>query len=234
VSTERIGKGPWARWVATAIVPDEGSSTAHRGAALARAREVYDVVVDEGEIRARVGDERVTLSARPVPERIWAAMVRSARTNPPLKPAVEGRSQSIQLEHLMTLDWDEPLIPKTASIARECTCTHLHAEEGAKVCEHIAAVAYAVAEQIDRDPAVLLRWRGCLRSYERPAVPVETAVGETPAAAWEARELAPARPLRRLPAGAVLKRLGPSGVRAGSDDLADVLERAYRAFTDRG
>jgi hypothetical protein len=36
--------------------------------------------------------------------------------------------------------------------------------------------------------------------------------------------------LRPLPPGAVLKRLGPSGVRVATVDLAEVLERAYRAF----
>jgi hypothetical protein len=33
-----------------------------------------------------------------------------------------------------------------------------------------------------------------------------------------------------MPPGAVLKRLGPSGIAAGDDDLADVLQRAYDAF----
>jgi len=33
-----------------------------------------------------------------------------------------------------------------------------------------------------------------------------------------------------MPVGAVLKRLGPSGLRIGTDDLADVLERAYAEF----
>ena len=28
---DRIGRGPWARWLATAVVPDEGSTRAERG-----------------------------------------------------------------------------------------------------------------------------------------------------------------------------------------------------------
>jgi SAM-dependent methyltransferase len=47
---------------------------------------------------------------------------------------------------------------------------------------------------------------------------------------WEAGPLPPLRELRPLPAGAVLKRFGPSGVRVGDEDLADVLTRAYASF----
>jgi hypothetical protein len=36
--------------------------------------------------------------------------------------------------------------------------------------------------------------------------------------------------VRPMPVGAVLKRLGPSGIAVGEDDLAQVLERAYEAF----
>jgi hypothetical protein len=40
--------------------------------------------------------------------------------------------------------------------------------------------------------------------------------------------------VRPLPVGTVLKRLGPSGVRAGRGDLVDVLERAYVEFAKSG
>ena len=62
-----------------------------------------------------------------------------------------------------------------------------------------------------------------------PAVAVET----VPPEAWEAGTLPELRPLRPLPVGGVLKRLGPSGLRVGGDDLADVLERAYEIRQDR-
>lgn len=39
------------------------------------------------------------------------------------------------------------------------------------------------------------------------------------------------RPPRPLPVGAVLKRLGPSGVRLHGVDLADKLQRAYVSFS---
>ena len=56
VSTEqeRIGRGPWARLFASAVVGDESSSSAERGRALARAGAVHTLAVDEGMLSARV------------------------------------------------------------------------------------------------------------------------------------------------------------------------------------
>ena len=216
-----IGKGPWARLFATAVVPDESSSVAEQGRRLVKS--VESLVVEAGTLSASVDGCDVTIAAEPVPPRIWAALTRSARSNPQLAAAIAGRGQSVHLEHLMTLDWERPLVPRKRELVRRCSC------ERGGACEHVAALAYAFAEEIDKDPSALLRWRGVSAVEEEvpePAVVVAT----VPADAWEAGSLPEPRPLRPLPVGAVLKRLGPSGLRAGSDDLADVLERAYAEF----
>ena len=71
--------------------------------------------------------------------------------------------------------------------------------------------------EIDRDPAILLRWRGCEAEDEiEPAAPMPCPL-VMPEDAWEAGPLPEPRPLRPLPTGAVLKRLGPSGLRVGGD-----------------
>jgi uncharacterized Zn finger protein len=226
---ERIGRGPWARLFASAVVGDESSSSAERGRSLARAGAAHTVAVAEGALSARVeddGDECVVeLSAPPVPPRIWAAASRSARSTPQLVAAVEGKAQSVQLEHLMAVDWEEPLVPLPAAIRRACSC------DGGGSCPHVAALGYVVADRIDREPSLLLRWRGC--TEEAVAAP-EPAPEPPPIEAsdeiWEAPpppELGPARP---LPTAAVLKRLGPSGIQVGGVDLAEMLERAYASF----
>ena len=81
---ERIGRGPWARWVATAVVPDEGSARAERGRILARSGHVHNVAIAAGEISALVigsgsAEYRVSLTADPVSPRVWAAVVGSPR-----------------------------------------------------------------------------------------------------------------------------------------------------------
>lgn len=226
---ERIGQGPWSRLFASSTVGDEGSSSAEAGRALARGGNVHTVAVSEGVLSGRVEEDgaehRVEIAADPVPPRIWAAASRGAKGNPQIEAAVAGRSQSVQLEHVMAVDWEEPLVPTTRSLRTACDC-------GRPGCAHVAALAYVLADRFDREPALLLRWRGCTE----PAAGPEAAAPEPePIVAtdeiWEAAaplpDLGPPRP---LPRGAVLKRLGPSGIQVGAHDLAEVLERAYASF----
>ena len=222
MSGDWIGRGAWARLFASAVVPDEGSSVAARGRAFVAGGEVRELEIAAGRASARVGSSLAGVSAEPVSPRIWTAVARFARGNQRLEAGVTGREQSVHLEHLLTVDWEAPLVPRRDAISRSCTC------EGGGACEHVAALGYAVAQEIDRDPSLLLRWRGCGAAEAEPepraAPPVVT--GDP----WLAGTLPPPRPLRPLPVGAVLKRLGPSGIRAGGEDLADALQRAYAAF----
>jgi uncharacterized Zn finger protein len=227
----RPGHGPWARLLTTAVVRDEGSAVAERGRALVRDGEVGPVEVEQGTLAANVAGFSVAITANPVPPRIWAAMARFARNNRPLYEAVEGRAQSVHLEHLMIEDWSEPLVPRPYELGRSCTC------DQEDPCEHVAALAFAVADGIDADPSLLLRWRGCVAE---PELPTDAAIVSTPEPTadltdddpWRAGALPEPRPLRPLPVGAVLKRLGPSGLQLRGEDLADVLQRAYASFAE--
>jgi uncharacterized Zn finger protein len=225
MSGEHIGRGPWARLLASTIVGDEGSCRAEHGRRLVRDGAVQSIGVETGELGAFVDGETVAIAADRLPPRIWSAISRFARGNRPLEAAIGGREQSVHLEHLLTVDWDAPLVPRREAIVRSCSCAR------GGDCEHVAALAYAVAEELDRDPSLLLRWRGCGdgETVEEPrAEPIvePVFVGDP----WRGGELPASRPPRPLPAGAVLKRLGPSGLRAGGRDLTEVLQRAYAVF----
>ena len=218
-----LGRGPWARLFATAVVPDESSSVAEQGRRLVES--VEQLVVEAGTLSASVDGCEASIAAEPVPPRIWSAITRSARNSPQLVAAVEGRAQSVHLEHVMTLDWERPLVPLKRELIRRCSC------ERGGACEHVAALAYAFAEEIDRDPSALLRWRGIdVVEEAEPEPEPASAVEQAPPEAWESGALPAPRPVRPLPVGAVLKRLGPSGLKVGGDDLTDVLERAYVEF----
>lgn len=224
---DRIGAGPWARWLATAVVADEGSARAERGRTLARTGHVHNVAVTVGEITARVigsGDSEyeVALRSEPLPPRIWTAVAAAAEGKALLEGA-SGRTQSVHLEHLMAVEWGQPLVPRPHALGRSCTCPDAGRGE---VCKHVAALAYVVADAIDRDPSLLLRWRGWMPAATAPA-PGSSPVARDP---WAAGALPPARPARSLPPGAVLKRLGPSGARSGGKDLVDLLAPAYEVF----
>jgi uncharacterized Zn finger protein len=228
---DRIGRGPWARWLATSVVADEGSPRAERGRILARTGHVHSVSVAEREITARVigssgAEYRVALAADPVPPRVWAAVIGSRRGRTLFEAAAAGREQSLQLEHVMTVDWEAPLIPPGRSVRRSCTCPD--ADRGA--CKHVIALAYVVADAIDEDPSLLLEWRGCTAksTVEREQGRVEPA-GDP----WAAGNFPALAPTRALPIGSVLKRLGASGLVVDGVDLRDVLEPAYAAFASQ-
>ncbi len=227
---DRIGSGPWARWLATAIVPDEGSPRAERGRVLARTGHVHSVSISRSEVTARVigssgAEYAVGLAADPVAPRVWSAVVGSPRARALFEPATAGREQSLQLEHVMTVDWDEPLVPPGKSIRRFCTCPD---HERGGTCKHVIALGYVVADAIDQNPAVLLEWRGCTIEATTAAVPRERA--RPTADAWAAGPLPRIGVPRLMPVGSVLKRLGESGLVVDGVDLRDVLEPAYAAF----
>ena len=220
---DRIGAGPWARLLASAVVPDESSARAERGRELAWGGMVSAVSVETGVVRARVRGSRgsdyvVTLEASPLPTRVWTETARVAADRTGLEAGVEGTAQSVHLAHYLEAEQREPLVPPTRRIRTSCTCPD---RDHASVCKHVAALAFAFADAVDRDPSLLLRWRGC-----EPVAPPASRSGDP----WRAGALPPPRPVRALPPGAVVKRLGRSGIRVGGRDLADALDPAYRAF----
>lgn len=194
-------RGVWARAVLVAVAGDVRPSV-----------ECDSLEVEPGTVTASVDGCTVMLQVGQVPPRIWAAMTSYARGRGALEDAVAGRLQSSHLSQLLAEDWDEPLIPYP--IRRSCSC------DAGGGCEHVAAAGLALADEIDRDPATLLVWRGCLASAEF----VEA--GDP----WEGRALPELDPVRVRPVGVVLQRLGPSGIRVGDEELEDVLLRAYSTF----
>jgi hypothetical protein len=199
--------GPWSRSFVAAVAGNADNPEL----------EVTALRVNAGEIWAVVEGCEVTLTAHVIPTRIWASMARYAQGMGQLEQAVEGRIQSVHLEHLLQEDWGELLIPRASQIAQACTCDE---SEG---CEHVAAVAYAFADEIERTPRVLLRWRGVADvTAEESAVPVDP---------WRGKELSAPAEVRPMPTYAVLKRLGPSEMPVGgNEDLAEALRAAYQAF----
>jgi hypothetical protein len=114
--------------------------------------------------------------------------------------------QSLELAQLLEHTWEEPLVPDEL------------VRVGAD--EDVSAVAQAVAAEIERDPATLLRFRG----YGSAPVDHDDA--------WRGGELPPLPPPARRPPDSVPKRFGASGIPTADGELVEVLVRAYRAFAD--
>jgi hypothetical protein len=200
--------GPWSRSFVAAVA---GNADRPQLA-------VEALRVEPGEVWAVVEGCEVTLTAHVIPARIWTSMARYAQGMGQLEQAVEGRLQSVHLEHLLQEDWGELLIPRASQIAQTCTCDE---PDG---CEHVAAVAYAFADAIEQTPRILLRWRG--------VADVNEAESAEPADPWQGKELSTLLEARPMPTYAVLKRLGPSELYVGgNDDLANALRVAYETLT---
>jgi hypothetical protein len=155
---------------------------------------VTDLRVEPSLVTARVDGRPVTLSAPPIAPGVWSAIDGSVTADR------QSESLAQQLEHI----WEEPLVP----------------EEVVRVGsgDDVAAVIAAVADAIDRDPAILLRWRG----YGAGTTADE--------AAWRGGELPPLPTPARRPPDSVPKRFGTSGIATADGDLVEVLVRAYAAF----
>jgi hypothetical protein len=199
--------GPWSRSFIAAVA----------GNAERPDLEVTDLKIEPGVISARVDGCEVTLTAAPIPQRIWTAMTRYAKGMGQLEDAVEGRIQSVHLEHLLEEDWGEQLIPRPRAIVQACTC------DGGIGCEHAFALAYEVAEELERSPGTLLRWRGVAGVAEATAA----GAGDP----WSGGALGAQRAARTTSPYAVLSRLGSSDVSPGGGrTLEHALQAAYDAF----
>ena len=170
--------------------------------------EVRNLRVEPGVISATVEGCEVTITAPVIPTRIWASVTRFAQGMGGLEDAVEGRVQSVHLEHLLDEDWDEALIPRQSAIWRGCSC------DGPQGCLHEVAVAYAAADDIDSKPRVLLHWRGIDGAGSR----------REPTDPWRGRDVRASMSPRPMPRYAVLKRLGST---SPADELTQVLRGAY-------
>lgn len=229
-----VGEGPWARLLATAIVPDARSGRAQRGREFAEQGNVHSVTVSPGKVAGKVAgsggfDYEVELHARPLPPRVWSAAVESGRD---FTAAAAGREQSLRLEHELAAGWGEPLVPKGGAVRRSCTCPDI---DFSGTCKHAIALAYALAGAIDDDPSLLLHWRGV--TPRTGAAPETVSPVSTPAGAaaadddpWVGGEVPVIGPPRPLPVAAVLKRLGPSGIKLDGVELTELLEPAYVAL----
>lgn len=200
--------GPWSRSFIAAVV----------GNAERPDLEVRNLRIEPGVITAEVEGCEVAITAPLIPARIWRTVERFANGMGALQEAVEGKVQSVHLEHLLEEDWDEVLIPRRGQITRVCSCD----ADGS--CLHVIAAVYAFADDLERLPGVLLRWRGV------------TGAGETRAHAvvdpWRGRELRLATTPRRMPRHAVLKRLGSSSAARETDELGQVLRGAYERLIE--
>ncbi|MBW3620615.1 MAG: SWIM zinc finger family protein [Actinobacteria bacterium] len=130
-----------------------------RGRYFARKGVVHDLVIEPGHVGARVRDSRthpyrVEVTVPTFADGEWTRVVESL--------AGELRFTARLLDGELPEDIDEALapaglelFPRADELDATCTCG-----ETRMPCRHLAAVHYSFAEELDRDPFLLLQLRG--------------------------------------------------------------------------
>lgn len=247
----------WARrWISTLDGFGWGGRLS-RGRALARSGRVSDVEVAPGLIRARVQDTqprpfRIEMIVEPFADQVWdrvvGALARQALYTAKLL-AGDLPADVVQLCDAA----EAPLFPgHPDEIVMRCSCP-----EWASPCKHVAAVNYALAAELDRDPFLLFRLRGRSREELTAALRTRRVSFGSAGAAKVAAMAEAAQPVESSDAagadasferfwahdpeldglhfdirqpdlpGAILRLLGPPPGWAGRDDLMVMLQDLY-------
>jgi uncharacterized Zn finger protein len=239
-----IGESWWSRRFVAALDEVADTSRLTRGRSYARGGQVMELEVEPGQVSSRVqGSEvtpyRVRIELAPFTDAEWArveeAMAGEALFLAQLLAGEMPREVERAFEaaglHLFPASPDE--------LDTECSCP-----DPVNPCKHVAATFYILAEAFDRDPFLVLAWRGRTRErlLERlrelrgaaPAAEAPPAPAPPPPDFWKAGpELAALRFDPRAPDApdAVLRQLGPLPPEAGGDRTQQALARAYALFT---
>ena len=224
------------------------SGRLQRGRRYARAGQVLDLAISSGYVTARVQGSRpvpyqVRLGVLPLTSAQWQRVEQALAGQALFRARLLAGEMPAEIEEVFAA-CGTPLFPRSAGdLKMRCSCP-----DWGVPCKHLAAVCYVLAEQFDSDPFGMLAWRGrgrdallaTLRHGAGPPAAAERPVLDVPAVPladriddfWSAG-LSPAR-LRALPAvpaavpGLLLRVAPPPAIRVRGQDLAVLLEPAYR------
>ncbi len=245
-----IGETWWSQRFLAAVDTALVGGRSSRGRSYARKGQVIELWVAPGVIRGTVQGTRrtpydVCIVMPAADDAQWARILASLAAQALYSASMLAGELPHEIEEVFA-GVGAPLFPSpTSRLSSSCTCP-----DWANPCKHVAAVAYLVAEQFDRDPFVLLAWRGCergailrrLREFRglagaNPGKPLPSPGPPSPplseclAAFWKAGpELASlqVRPYAADAAGAVLRQLPEGAPDVGGQQLPDLLGPVYK------
>jgi uncharacterized Zn finger protein len=134
-----------------------------RGRRYARTGQLRSFAVVSGELHAEVQGSRrtpyqVTVRAPATSDAQWAQVDAALASRLKFAARLLAGEVPAELEDVFATA-GVPLLPKRWSdVVARCTCP-----DDANPCKHIAATLYVFADKLDRDPWLLLDWRGRTR-----------------------------------------------------------------------
>jgi uncharacterized Zn finger protein len=155
-----IGQSWWSRRFLDVLESFALGTRLTRGRSYARKGQVISLEVGTGEVLAAVQGSRATpyrvrITLAPFSELVWArAEIALADEALPSAKLLAGEVPP-ELEEIF-LAAGAPLFPATVrELDQRCSCPDWEVP-----CKHLAATFYLLAETFDRDPFLILRWRG--------------------------------------------------------------------------
>ncbi|NYT02226.1 MAG: hypothetical protein GKC10_05670 [Methanosarcinales archaeon] len=250
----KIGQTWWSeRWIGLLESFNMGARLT-RGRAYARKGQVISLDVEKGMVRARVQGTRsepyqVRIRLKPISEKEWKAAEKAMASRAVFAARLLSGEMPQEIEEAF-VEAGVSLFPqKKKELDTECSCP-----DWANPCKHIAAVYYLLAESFDLDPFLIFKLRGRTREETLEALRelrASSGEGETdaaPAAVPGLKDSVPAledcldsywlmghslesltfKPALPEVENAVLKRLGEAPFSVGKENMASLLEKAYR------
>jgi uncharacterized Zn finger protein len=249
-----IGETWWSRRFIAILESFDFASRLERGRHYARRGQVLDLDVSPGVVEARVQGSRprpyrVRLGVDTLSERDWSRAEAAMAGKAVFMARLLAGEMPREIEEAFAA-CELSLFPTaSAQLSSSCSCP-----DWASPCKHVAAVFYLLAEEFDRDPFQVFRWRGRpreellehlaeLREEAEPAAAAEEPdavdAGAAPPAPDRFWEAGPALAEVRMrpwaagePADALIRRLGPMGVTVGGVDVAELLAEACRTAAE--
>ncbi|MBM3268236.1 MAG: SWIM zinc finger family protein, partial [Candidatus Sericytochromatia bacterium] len=251
-----FGETWWsARW--TAVLETFGwAARVSRGAEYARAGAVTEIAMDDdGVVLAAVQGSRpdpyrVELSLVHLPEGVWEAVLDEMSSNALLAAQLLAGEMPQDIEDAF-FNVGVTLFPYDGQeIYADCDCP-----DEVNPCKHIAAVFYTLAQEFDRDPFLIFRFRG--KSREQVAAylrarraeagtveeeetgalePEDKPLAECLDHFWRAGDSLDGLRLQIAPPvtpGAVLMRLGQPNGWDGARGFIFTMAPFYQAFSER-
>jgi len=232
----------WSRRFADVLDSYGLGARMRRGRHYARQGQVMTLQVDAGLIAAQVQGSQpipylVSVRLSEVSDAQWAAIEEELSSRAGLVAALLAGEVPDELLDVFA-SAGVPLLPdRWNDLRASCTCP-----DAASPCKHLAAVLYVFADQLDRDPWLLLQWRGRSRNeivdLLRTAEPSTAIVapwwpfapGELPDEALTAAQETPDAPPAGGDAAAVLELLEPTDLEVRGNRVADLIRPAYDAL----
>lgn len=208
----------------------------------ARQGQVLELHVAPGLLGAQVQGSRakpylVTVGLAVPSDAEWTAILTAMRARVGFVARLLDGEVPAELEDVFA-DTGVPLFPAAWSHFRAaCSCP-----DWENPCKHLASVLYVLADQLDRDPWLLLELRGRGRDALLDGLTAGSAAAEAPRvapwwpfAAGPAPTAGPLRPdlldaVRPDPPDAVLDSLQPLAVDVGASSFVELARQAYCAL----